>query len=227
MRKTKQVDRCHQHHQEYRCSGRVCHFPINGFNQTYDDVTIGNSFDGAQGILGSVTVLSPIPTILTVDDSADAERVDRTVTVTHNSVTGLAAPIDFTGDGLTALNVLTGTKGFVTVNVLGTFAGDQKDGSNGCTTSIIGNDQGVVNVGDDGKLHDIQGSLTISNNLTNGNNYWNLDIDDSADKLPRIVTVTDHSVDGLAPASIQYDVERTALPITINGGSGGNAFTID
>jgi hypothetical protein len=64
-------------------------------------------------------------------------------------------------------------------------------------------------------------TLTVDGSLNNGGTSATLDT-----FIPAGETLPFGRIAGLAPASITYELADTASPITINGGSGGNTFTI-
>ncbi len=158
-----------------------------------------------QGITGTVTLDNPPNyTAINVDDSADP--IGRTVTMygTWGSgyIGGLAggsAYIVYKYADTSAVNLYTGTGGN-TVNVWAT----------GDTTNIVGDAYRYldhVNVGYEGSVQDIRGTLNISNPP----GWTVISVDDSKDPSPQIGSLAQSSfspswgtLSGLAPAHINY-----------------------
>jgi hypothetical protein len=191
-----------------------------------------------------------------VDDSADPRG--RNVTLSHsggtNTISGLIpapATITFDDAGLEILSISGGTGGNA-FNILDTPHNVPTDGG-GMLTSInpggnfttgstvnvrrtfagslfvqghIGVDR--VNLGNAGRLQDIQGKLEIEN----ANSFAALVLDDSADTVARTVRMSVPGagvISGLLPQDLLYDPTHVSS-LTVrggNGGSQGNTFTID
>jgi hypothetical protein len=198
------------------------------FNKASGDVVNVGNAGSVQDIRGDLTVDDlPSNTALNINDSADATA--RTVTLGNKSgnwewgsITGLApAEITYSTYGTASVSVTTGSAAD-TVNVLATTV----------TTNLStsgGND--VVKVGDAGSVQAILGDLTVEN----GSHSGTLNVDDSADTTGRAVTLDTFtpagdtpfgSITNLAPAAITYEQADILSPVTINGGSGGNTFTV-
>jgi Immunoglobulin I-set domain/Dockerin type I domain len=205
----------------------------NGFLGDRTTVNVGDA-GSVQNVRGNLTIENPSGfTHINVDDSADAGNPTvtlSTVTIANDSdafgqISGLApALIRYEYADTSSVTVRTGT-GIATINVLAT----------GVTTNLVGNGtfsvHDTVNVGDAGSVQGIVGTL----NIENPPSFDALTIDDSADTTGRTValgssTLSDGSpsgyVRGLAPADVNYEYADIASPITINGGSGGNTFTV-
>ena len=186
------------------------------------------------GILGTVTLANAGGNIaLTVDDSADTTA--RSSIITNSSITGLApASINFAN--LLSLTVRTGSGGGNATNVQ----------SNSVTTNIIGNspvagpDDSVL-VGTGGNLSGILAALNISNSP----GFTAVTIDDSTDTTARTALVYSGYVSGLTPKLISwaaantrsvlinsgfagntFNIQSTQAPLTINAGTGSDAYNI-
>ena len=75
-------------------------------------------------------------------------------------------------------------------------------------------------------MQDLTGIINVTNSL----GFIALTLDDSENTTGQTVTITDNgtsgSVTGLSPANINYtDADLSSL--NVDGGSGGNTFTID
>jgi hypothetical protein len=108
----------------------------------------------------------------------------------------------FTGNGNDTVDVL-GTHGFLIVDTQ--------------------NSQGtVVNVGNAHSVQGILGAMEVDSNT------GNLVLDDSADKIGRSVTISDETVQNLAPAPIRFSDEgiRPSFKVTVDGGGGNNRFDV-
>jgi hypothetical protein len=186
----------------------------------FDTVHIGNN-GSAQDINGPVNVSNPSAyTTLEIADWADP--TGRTVYVSAAKVNGLApVDINYLAGEINLLSIQFGT-GNNTVYVQGT----------GTTTDLIGNGgSDTVNVGDQGSLWRIAGTL----NIDNPPSYTTVNVDDSTDPFNHTVTVSSFtppfdtpwgSISGLAPAPINYELEDTTSPITMRVGSGVNTLTV-
>jgi hypothetical protein len=184
-------------------------------------VNVGNA-GSLSGILGELDITNPPSyNAINVDGSADAPN-HNDVVVTASSITGLAtAPITYQPNGITALNISTGT-GTNTVNVRST----PFDLSFPATTLIGHSAATTVNVGNAGSLSGILGELDVSN----ATSLTRLNVDDSADNAGQTATFnvsgSTGSILGLAPAAINYTTTSVGS-LTVNGGSGGNVFNIE
>jgi hypothetical protein len=221
---------------------------INGQNGS-DVVNIGNN-GSVQGILGRVTVTNIFSrSSLRVDDSADP--IGRTATLRgpadFGTITGLApAEIRYRTQDVNAVTVRGGSGGntftvdgtvdnFVkpttslitgsgadTVNVLATTGALAIEGLNG---------KDIVNIGLNDSVQSIKGKVSVANLIGS----TTLNLNDRADTVARNVTmdvkpdqflIPIGTVTGLAPAEISYrPVNLGAL--NVNGGSGGNTFTVN
>jgi hypothetical protein len=105
------------------------------------------------------------------------------------------------------------------VRVFATSGPLNVNGAGGLDTVTLG---GLV-VGMQGTVANIRGAVTVTNPTPGGGTT--LIVDDSADPIGRVATVSESAITGLAPAPITYD--QTALSaLVILGGSGGNTFTV-
>jgi hypothetical protein len=158
---------------------------------------------------------------LNVDDQTTS--TPQTFTVTGNSVQRSgSAPITFLSGGINFVNVIGGTGGGDTYNVLGTEPG--------WTTTINANGADTVNVGNAGSLAGIQGTL----NLENEPNFNTVNIDDQADGVAHtavIDTVTrtgDTSLGrltGVGASDITWDYFDTST-VNLNFGSGTSTVNV-
>jgi hypothetical protein len=208
---------------------------INGQNGQ-DSVTIGST-GTVQNVLGAVNVTNAAgQTALTVDDSANPAGRPAVV-IDVNSITGLApANITYVGANLSSLSVRGGggPAGGNTFTVVNTIAGILTTLASGpgndtvrvqATTgdlNIFGqNGQDTVLIGSLGTVQNINGNVLV----TNANGFTDLTVDDRLDAVGRVVTFDGGQIAGLAPALISYNgADLTTL--TINGGTGGNNFTV-
>ena len=200
-----------------------------------DTVTIGNA-GSVQGIMAPVSVSNQKSfTALSVDDSADA--VARMATITAAAITGLApAAINYVENDLSSLTVKGGTGGNTftvmdtpngaalptttldsgtgadTVNVLATSGALDIEGQNGADT---------VNIGNAGNVQGIMGDVSVSNQ----NGLTALTVDDSKDAAARVARLTAAALTGLSPGNINF-TQLDLSSFTINGGTGGNRFTV-
>jgi hypothetical protein len=218
----------------------------------FDHVTLGNA-GNMQGIQGPVTIthLNAVGNIaLTLDDSNDPAAQNPTLGVSNGfgTVTGLApGTISYKAAdvGLVTINsgsggntytvadtVVNNRAGFggtvintginaSTVNVLGTTGNllINAQGTLGVNGSAFGFDR--VNVGNAHSVQGIHGQLLL---VTQGTKSATLELDDSADKTARTVTVNNVSVSGLAPTPILFNNSFAGIELIIDGGSGGNTF---
>jgi acrosin len=198
---------------------------VNGQNGS-DTVTIGNAHS-VQGINGAVTVTNAAgATALTVDDSADGTA--RTATLGASSLTGLA-PAAITYANLSGLTVdggsggntftITGTPAATTLN---TGTGNDTVTVQAASQALIVNGQNGSDAVTLGNAHSVQG-ITGAVTITNTAGATALTVDDSADSTGRIATLGAGALTGLAPATINYS---NLSALTVDGGTGGNTFTI-
>ncbi len=212
-----------------------------------DSVTIGNDVNGVQSILGEVTVTNPsFYTDLTIDDRADptaqpgADKGQPSVVISEGAVTGLApAPIYYQQLDLGSLSVLGDDHGNTftvantpfhigltldtrlstglgndTVTVLATTGPLIVNGDAGQDVVVIGN---AVN-----GVQSIIGDVTIANRA----GETDLTLDDRANRFARSAVIVDEAaVTGLARATIGYQQDDLSS-LAIDGGSGGNSFTV-
>jgi hypothetical protein len=97
----------------------------------------------------------------------------------------------------------------------------------GNANAVTVNGQGgldTVDIGDGNVgVQDVHNTVTVMNPPAGG--YTALTINDQADPNPRTATLIASSLTGLAPAPINF-VQGDLRSLTINGGSGGNTFTV-
>jgi hypothetical protein len=193
-------------------------------------VHVGNG-GSIQGIFGTVNIEDPPSyTTLTIDDSSDTSGHSNVVLDTFTpsgdspwgSVTGLApAAINYEYADTNSVSITTG-KAADTIDVHAT----------GVTTTLSsGGSADAVNVGSSGSVQGLAGTL----NIENPPNFTTLSIDDSLDPTGRSVALNTFtpagdtpwaSITGLSPAAISYRQMDVLSPVSIDGGSGGNAFTV-
>jgi hypothetical protein len=168
-----------------------------------------------QGIHGAVNVTATAT--LNVDDSADLKG--HNVTLTAEAITGLA-PADITYDenSLVALNVET-SRGVNQMHILSTPKPWLGVGSVPTTVTNHGHD--TITVGQAHSLQNIRSDLKL---VTTGFAPA-VTLDDSADTVAGVVTITNSAVTGLAPATIRYTKDRVAT-LNIEAGSGGSTFDV-
>ena len=153
--------------------------PINLIAHASANVYVGNG--GSMAGINGPLVLNDPPggdyLTLHVDDSND--RLARTVTLSHVTISGTTydrlafqnlAPIDYRPADTNSVTVRTGAAG-ATVNVLATDK----------PTNLIGNADGIVNVGNLGLLDDIKGLLNVTEAV--GGGHVTLNVSDTADPL--------------------------------------------
>jgi hypothetical protein len=191
-----------------------------------DSVNVGNAGSLA-GIVGTLNIENPPNrTDLTIDDSADTTA--RTVTLSDigpnpsdfehgtndwGQVRGLApAPINYEYSDLDNVTLALGNAAN-TVNILAE--------ENFGTTTINVLAATTVNVGNAGSAQ----GLTTPLVLNGPTDSITLTVDDSADTTARVVTATPTGVSGLARGGIQYAANQIAS-ISLDGGSGGNTFSV-
>lgn len=189
---------------EFNVHGNGGKVDIDG--QGGDDFADVGDNGSVQDVKGPLEITNPGGTIdLGIDDSADP--VGQTATLTATTLSSLApAPISFAN--LTFLDILGGT-GDDTFNVQGTPAG-------ALTTISCGVGSDTANLGNAGSMQGIVGTLDFFGEILNA--------DDSADTVPRSVTINSDFFGGLAPAPVNYTDDLKLL--TIRGGSGGNSFHV-
>jgi hypothetical protein len=116
--------------------------------------------------------------------------------------------------GLTVLGIDTGGNGD-TVNVQQTSAAVVTN-----VTSSAG-DNDIVNIGLAGSTQGILGAINIDNPL----GFTEINIDDSADVVARVVQITNASITGISPAAINY-VGADISSIDIFAGTAGDTFNV-
>jgi hypothetical protein len=192
-------------------------------NANNTTVNVGDA-NGVQDIQGILTVNSTDADAVDLNLNDQADAAGRTVTLTSGSVSGMSpADIDYGLNALANLNVNGGT-GSNIFSVRSTPAPIfiRFVGIAFTNTTINCSGADTVNVGDANGVQDVQGSLTINSTLTD---FVNLNLNDQADTVGRMVTLTSGSVSGLAPADIDYSVNALAN-LNVNGGTGANTFKV-
>jgi hypothetical protein len=166
--------------------------PINLIAHASAYVYVGNA-GSAAGINGPLVLNDPpggAYLTLNVDDSND--RLARTVSLRHVTIGGTTydrlafqnlAPIDYRPGDTDSVTVHTGAAG-ATVDVLATDK----------PTTLIGNADGIVNVGNLGLLDDIKGLLTVTDPPLGA--HVTLNVDDTADPFLRTPTLDTVFVQG-------------------------------
>jgi hypothetical protein len=185
---------------------------------------------------GGVAMLTANPgelndiTLVLNQGTARYEFTDNGAVITVSGTGALPANADVQGAGT---NMVTAKASFLTSITIdtGDFADFVKIRSTAVPTTVIttgtGDDNDAVTVGNAGS---VQG-ITAVVHVTNVNALSTLVVDDSADVTARTVTVSDTTIHGLAPADITYDAaalgDVNGSPgLTVNGGTGGNTFTV-
>ena len=118
------------------------------------------------------------------------------------------------GNNVNPTTTLNSGTGADTVKVLATAAGSALN-----LKGQAGSD--TVTVGNAGSVQAIAGTVTVSN----ATSVTSLTVDDAADAGARTASMSDVAITGLAPAPINY-VPSEITSLTVNGGSGGNTFTV-
>jgi hypothetical protein len=220
----------------------------------FDHVTLGKA-GNMQGIVGPVTLthFAALGNInLTLDDSNDPVSQNATMSVSNGFgiVTGLApGTISFKAAdvGLVTINDGSGGSTFTvadtvvnsrtefggtvintginasTVNVQGTTGNllINTQGTLGLNGSAFGFDR--INVGNAHSVQGIHGQLLV---VTQSTKSATLEVDDSADKTARTVTLNNVSVSGLTQKPILFNESFGGIQLNIDGGSGGNTFLV-
>jgi hypothetical protein len=188
--------------------------PLTINSQAVDTVNLGNPTHGVRDILADVTLTNPSQaTTLFADDSTDT--IGRSVSITSAGITGLApGNINIPSGPCRAVTILGGSGGNL-FNVQGTAAG--------ATTTLVAQLGDTANVGQNGSVQGILGDLNLDPNCDSCR-WGAILVDDSVDPTPRAVTITGTSITGLSPAVINYD---HAANLTVDGGAGGNNYTVD
>jgi Calx-beta domain/RTX calcium-binding nonapeptide repeat (4 copies) len=153
------------------------------------------------------------------------EFTDNGAPITVSGAGAGAAAADVQGAGT---NMVTAKASFLTSITIDT--GDLADfvaiRSTGVPTSVTtsgtGADNDTVTIG--GGTGGVQG-ITGPVNVTNVNALSSLTVDDGGNATGRVVTMSDTTVHGLAPADITYDPAAIS-DFTVNGGSGADTFTV-
>ncbi len=178
-------------------------------------------------------------TTLNLDDTLDDASTSATITSTTVNV-GIAGTITY-GAGVTALNINGGSGGntFIVNNTSGSATTDLNTGIGADTVNVFATGTNTLNIdGQDGAdvvtvgglagigMQDLTGIISVTNDV----GFTALTLDDSEDTTGQTATITDNgtsgSVTGLSPANINY-TDSALSSLTINGGSGGNTFTVD
>jgi hypothetical protein len=203
-------------------------------------VDVGNSGFGVQQILGQVNVSNPIGfTALSIDDTADAGG--RTAKIDASHVTGLApADITYAQSDLSSLTI-TGGSGSNQFTVNDTPSNDLPLATTlnvgagtanvlGTTGPLSVNGGTSVNVGNNGSVQGILGTV----NIENPPSFTAITVDDSADSGNLTTTLGTFTpagdtpwgyISGLAPANINYEYDDTSS-LTLKTGVGFNTVNV-
>jgi hypothetical protein len=140
------------------------------------------------------------------------------VTLTNSQITGLQpGTIQYIGSELKFLFIEMGDAGApITINVVSTSVGTTLEPLDMSTAVNVGDND---TLGDPGSVQGIAGPLYVYDQTL-------LTIDDSADASARVASIGSGSLTGLAPAAISWD-PTSLLSLTVDGGNGGNTFTIN
>ena len=198
---------------------------------TGNSATVGNLTEGVQGIVSNLSLgVGNIVFDDTRDNFARNFSIARASNGSDVVVQGLApAPITYSnhpmpdGSPQQVEFDLSKKAGGGTLNVLGA-------GQSGGTTAIVCANPVTVNVGNPTTVPDVVGTLKIFGDTLA------LQVDDSADTVGRNVSITAGEDSGqfpiatihglLANGDILYGTPFTTSPVVIDGGSGGNSFTV-
>jgi hypothetical protein len=206
-------------------------------------VNIAHATRDLNSILGNVTVSGGAShEVLNLDNQSNT--ANDTFSVTSSSVSHLvAAAINYTsisavtlygGSGTVTYNV-QGTAGPATATAINTGRGGSTvnvQATSGPLSIVGGTSPSVtetVNVGQGGGVQAILGAVSI----TNPPGLTTVNIDDSTDAMPKVVTLdTDTSqgpaygrITGLAPAAIEFKYADSRR-LSLQTGSGGGIFNI-
>ncbi len=176
------------------------------------------TFDSVPGVADNLSIGTTAP-------SGNYVISDSTTTITLQAG-AVHAGWKFVGS---SNNAVTGP-----VSSVSSIAADTKDGNDTVTvqsatapvaltfTNTAGNIDTVVIGGAAGQgAQGVTGPVSI----VNVNGATNLTVDDSADTQGQSPTISSTTITGLAPSTINYSAASLAS-LSINGGEGGNAFTI-
>lgn len=141
-----------------------------------------------------------------VDGKAGADKVTVNVTTTG---TGLSSLVVDTGDGDDSVFVHATDASYATTITSTVSSG-----------GVVPTD--TVTIGDASSVQGINGNVTVRNPPA----LSTLIIDDSADTTGRAATLNSGSLKGFAPATINW-FQSDLNSLAINGGSGGNSFTVN
>ncbi len=148
-----------------------------------------------------------------------ANKTNVTINNSSNNAESFKVNIPTASTGLATLTINGGTNDGLIVNLQATPAS--------VTTSLVGHSNTTVNIGASGSVQGIQGTVSIANPPS----LNTINTDDFADTTARVVTFSlfgsgiSAKINGLAPADININNNDTGR-LTINGGSGGNTFTV-
>jgi hypothetical protein len=223
--------------------------PVNIVGGADSTVNIGSTGgDGSMaGIQGPISVTNPPAlTALVFHDENDTTgqtwTLDNDDTVPSGSVavTGSATtsynPVD-----LSSLTINGGSGGntFTVDNTSGFYPTTLNTGTGTDATTVFDTGDFTLNIhGQDGTDTVMLGSdpalgmqgLAGTINVDNALDFTALTLDDSEDTLGQTALLfndgTNGQVTGLSPATINY-VDGDVSSLTVNGGSGGNTFTVD
>jgi hypothetical protein len=182
-----------------------------------DTVVVGSNAPSTSGgtlanIHGWVYVYGAGSTALVVDDSGDAAV--RTATLTSGQLSGLSAQPVYYGSGVTSLTV-NGGSAADTYNVESTQAGTATTVNGGAANDTFTVSAAAKN------LDGIAGPLTLNGG---GGTANAITLNDQNSGVAHTYTLNgDTSLARTGAATISYSGVKT---VTVNGGSGGNAFVV-
>jgi hypothetical protein len=227
--------------------------PVSITGNGLDNVTIGNSHNGVQGISAGVNVTNP-PNYTTLNINDAADPYGRTAYITSGRVTGLApGTISFNQDDIHALNIYGGSGGN-TFYVQGTpynsagvytylssgsgggstFNNVNVEGTSGALTVDGGRSRQAVYIGSKGynfggTLAGINGSVFVENSNTSGITF--LYVDDSGDATGQTTNLYFDEVTSTGmPSYITWNTHGPSqggvTSLQVRGGSGFNTFNV-
>jgi hypothetical protein len=190
-----------------------------------DTVNVGEG-GSVQNIAGALTIEDP-PAYANVNVDDQHDDGNRTVTIDNftpvgdtefGRIVGLApAAIDFECNDTGSVLVNTGSSA-VTVNVLSTFQIRNALTLSGHSLNT------TVNVGSNGSVQGILGTVNIDSAPSS---YTALRVNDSADILSRSPTLSESSLTGLAPATINYQQSGLrSLDLYLGNSTWGNQLSV-
>jgi hypothetical protein len=223
----------------------ACNAPINVTSNASTTVNVGSTGGNGTiaGIQGAVFVHNPNSfTAINLHDENDTQV--HTWTLDDNSGTESIAPsgdaaVSCINAGISALTVNAGSGGntfnvnqtsaFGTTNLnTGTGAATVNVFATGNNTLNINGQGGsnTVNLGSNGSAQGLAGTI----NITNNGALTAVNVNDSQDATTRTIAFSDDgttaTVTGISPAALLLH-DAGIASLTLNGGSGGNTFTVN